>query len=157
MKFRQGLWACALMGATMSSMATARQDIRLDTQTFVERVTTDVNGRARRMLATPDRIARGDQLIFIVNWRNAGERPLSALSLSNPVPETVRIKADDPNMQVSVDGGLHWGRIDQLWMPTALGGTRRATTEDVTHIRWAMPGTVSPGQSGRISYRGVVR
>ncbi len=122
---------------------------------FVERVQTDLNGRTRRTLSSPARLVRGDQLVFVINWRNQGAHPLRDLSLS--VPGTVRIDPDDASMEVSVDGGAHWGRIGDLWLPTQLGGERRATAEDVTHVRWAMLGPVQPGTGGRISYRGTVR
>lgn len=131
------------------------QGVALDTQTFIERVQTDLNGRTRRILSSPARLVRGDQLVFVVNWRNQGARPLRDLALS--VPGTVRIQPDDSSMEVSVDGGARWGRIGDLRLATPLGGTRRATVEDVTHIRWAMSDPVQPGTGGRISYRGTVR
>lgn len=131
------------------------QGVALETQTFVERVQTDLNGRTRRILSSPARFVRGDQLVFVVNWRNQGARPLRDLALS--VPDTVRIQPDDSSMEVSVDGGARWGRIGDLWLTTPLGGTRRATEGDVTHIRWAMSDPVRPGTGGRISYRGTVR
>ena len=56
-----------------------------------------------------------------------------------------------------VDGGAHWGRMDQLWLPTPLGGTRRAVAADVTHIRWSLPQAVPPGHAGRLSYRATMR
>lgn len=131
------------------------QAVALDTQMFVERVQTDLNGRTRRILTSPARLVRGDQLVFVINWRNQGERPLRDLALS--VPGTVRIDPNASSMEVSVDGGTRWGRIGDLWLATPFGGTRRATAGDVTHIRWVMPGLVQPGTGGRISYRGTVR
>jgi hypothetical protein len=131
------------------------QAVALDTQMFVERVQTDLNGRTRRILSSPARLVRGDQLVFVINWRNQGAHPLRDLALS--VPGTVRIDPDDASMEVSVDGGARWGRIGDLWLPTPFGGARRATAEDVTHVRWAMPSLVQPGTGGRISYRGTVR
>ncbi len=153
-------WTLAAMAALCAwlappAMADAGRGVAFATQMFVERVETDLNGRTRRVLTNPARIVRGDRLIFIVNWRNRGERPMRDVALA--IPGSVRVALDDPAMQVSVDGGNRWGRIGDLWLPTALGGIRRATAEDVTHVRWAMPDAVPPGRSGRLSYRGVVR
>lgn len=151
-------WALvAILAAASPASGNAQAGIALDTQMFVERVTTDVNGRARRILMEADRAARGDSLVFVVNWRHDGGQPVSGIALTNIVPDRVRIDPADAAMLVSVDGGVRWGRLDQLWLPTPLGGTRRATAEDVTHVRWTMPGRIAPGQSGRISYRGTVR
>ncbi|MFZ2994953.1 hypothetical protein [Sphingobium sp.] len=131
--------------------------LRLDTQIFVERVTTDVNGRPRRLLASAGRAAPGDQLIVIVHWRNEGDRPLRALAVTRPLPRGVDIDPANPAIQVSVDNGARWGRMDQLWLPTPLGGVRRAVPADITHVRWTLPDTVEPGRAGRLSYRATMR
>lgn len=148
---------CGLLAASAPGGAFARQDIKVDTQLFVERVHTDINGRPRRVLASADRVAPGDQLILVVNWRNAGTQPLRGLAVTNPVPRGMQLATSDPAVLVSVDGGQRWGRLEELWLPTPLGGTRRAVPADITHIRWTMPDPISPGESGRLSYRATVR
>lgn len=150
--------AClALAASTAPAIANAPTGLALDTQTYVERVTTDINGRARRILAPADRIAPGDSLVFVVAWRNDSQRAVRGGALTNSVPDSIRIDPADRAMEVSIDGGQRWGRLDRLWLPTPLGGSRRATAEDVTHVRWPVPTTIAPGQSGRISYRAIVR
>lgn len=150
-------WMIALTGLAASQAAWAQPGVRLDTQMFVERVTTDVNGRSRRILASADRVAPGDQLIVIVHWRNDGSAPLRDQAVVRPLPRGAQIDPTDPTMQVSVDGGAHWGRMEQLWLPTPLGGTRRAVAADVTHVRWSLPEAVPPGHAGRLSYRATMR
>lgn len=152
---------CALAGVAAAPNATAQTGIRLEQQIFVERVTTDLNGRARHVLTNADRLSPGDQLIFVINWSNQGRQPIRGLAVTNAVRRGVE---PDPSsgpsnaaMQVSVDGGAHWGRLDQLWLPTPLGGTRRATAADITHLRWTLTEAVPPGQSGRLSYRATMR
>ena len=150
-------FACAIVAAMAPDGAMARQDIRLETQMFVERVHTDINGRPRRILASADRVAPGDQLILVVNWRNEGSQPVRGLAVTNPVPRGMRLAASDPDIEVSIDGGQRWGRIQDLWLPTPLGGTRRAVPADITHVRWTMGDDIFPGESGRLSYRATVR
>lgn len=154
-----GRWlrALPLALAAMSQLASAQPAISLDRQMFVERVQTDINGRARRVLASPDRLDSGDQLIFVLNWRNRGPRPVKGLALTNPVPRGATLTHADPMMQLSVDGGVRWGRLDDMWLPTPLGGTRRAVASDVTHVRLTVPQEISPGESGRFSYRATMR
>ena len=144
-------------GAALPHAAAARQDVRLDRQMFVERVQTDINGRARRILASPDRVAPGDRLVFVVNWRNEGRQPVDGIALTNAVPRGTSLALTDPTALVSVDGGQNWGRLDQLWLPTPLGGTRRAVATDITHVRLRVPTRIPPGESGRLSYRATVR
>lgn len=138
-------------------MAMARTDIRLERQIFVERVTTDLNGRTRRILTNPDRLSPGDRLIFVINWSNQGRHPIQSLAVTNAVRRGVDPDPSDAAMQVSVDGGAHWGRLDQLWLATPLGGTRRAVPADITHVRWTLPDAVPPGQGGRLTYRATMR
>lgn len=151
------LAGAACMAASMTGVAAAQPAMRLDTQMFVERVSTDINGRARRTLASADRVSPGDTLIVIVHWRNDGSQALRDFAVTRPVPRGIRPDISDPTMMVSVDGGSHWGRLDQIWLPTPLGGVRRAVAEDVTHIRWQLPDMVQPGRAGRLSYRAVMR
>jgi hypothetical protein len=150
-------WMVALAGLAAPQGASALPGVRLDTQMFVERIATDVNGRSRRILASADRVVPGDQLIVIVHWRNEGNAPLRDQAVIRPLPRGVQIDPSDPSMQVSVDGGAHWGRMDQLWLPTPLGGTRRAVAADITHVRWSLPEAVPPGRAGRLSYRATMR
>lgn len=144
-------------GTTPSALLAQHPDMRLDSRMFVERVQTDINGRARRIVASPDRRLPGDQIIFIVDWRNTGPRPVRGYSLVRAVPRGTMLDLSDPTMQVSADGGEHWGRIDQLWLPTPLGGSRRAIAADITHIRWLLANEIPPGESGRLSYRLIAR
>jgi uncharacterized repeat protein (TIGR01451 family) len=143
--------------AMAAPAAVAKPDLRTQTQMFVERVHTDINGRPRRILASASRAEPGDQLVFVVNWRNEGREPVQGIALTNPIPRGTLLTAPDPSMQVSVDGGQRWGRLEELWLPTPLGGTRRAVPEDITHVRWTMPTRLSPGETARLSYRATMR
>ena len=147
----------ALAGGLTASHASARADLRTQTQMFVERVHTDINGRPRRILASADRLASGDRLILVVNWRNEGVAPVRGVAVTRSIPRGARLIAPDRTAELSVDGGQTWGRLEELWLPTPLGGVRRALPTDVTHIRWTIPAQISPGATGRLSYRATVR
>ncbi len=143
--------------AMLPAPSLARTDLRMETQMFVERVHTDINGRARRTLASATRAAPGDQVLVVVNWRNEGRGAVEGIALTKAVPRGAFVTAPDPSMQVSVDGGQRWGRLEELWLPTGLGGVRRAVTADITHIRWTSPTRLSPGETARLSYRATMR
>lgn len=157
MKLATGSALGALAIIIGAQAAQAEPAVRVDTQMFVERVSTDVNGRTRRVLASADRVAPGDQLIVMVHWRNQGGQPLRDYALVRPLPKGVELDPSDPALQVSVDGGVRWGRMADLWLPTPLGGVRRAVPADITHMRWPLPDSVPPGQTGRLSYRATIR
>lgn len=157
MTLRGMSWLVMLAALIAPATAAAQQDIHLDTRMFVERVQVDINGRSRRIVATAQDALPGDQLIVVVDWRHEGNRPIRGMAVVRPIPHGTQLDLSHPLMQLSVDGGVHWGRLDQLWLPTPLGGTRRATPADVTHVRWLLPDAVLPGQTGRLSYRATVR
>ncbi len=137
--------------------ALAQAPVAINASVFVERVQTDINGRERRTLSEAGRLASGDRLLFLLRYRNGGASPMQGFAVTNAVPSAIRVDPSDPAMQVSVDGGHNWGRLDDLTLRTPLGGMRRATPDDVTHVRWTVKDAVAPGETGRISYRGVVR
>lgn len=150
-----GLWM--LTGMAAAQPALAQPGIRLEQQTFVERIITDLNGRSRRVLASPARIAPGDQLIFVIHWSNRSRHPVRGFAVINMVSRGIAPDLSSPDMLLSVDGGVRWGRLDQLWLPTALGGIRRAVPSDITHVRWSVPDAVPPGQAGRLTWRATMR
>ncbi|MGB3929206.1 MAG: hypothetical protein WBL20_09605, partial [Sphingobium sp.] len=152
---KQALVALAMMG--VSHAASAQPAVRLDTQMFVERVSTDLNGRPRRTLESAARAAPGEPVIVILHWRNEGAQPVRSFAASRTMLRGLTPDLTAPGVQVSIDGGRSWDRFDRLWLPTPLGGIRRAVAEDVTHVRWLLPDAAGPGQAGRLSYRSVAR
>lgn len=155
---KKALLALAALGAAgMARAETAPAAIRLDTQMFVEKVTTDINGRARRTLASAARPAPGDRVVMVLRWRNEGMHPIRSFAVSRATLRGAAPDLNAPDLEISVDGGAHWDRFDHMWLPTPLGGVRRAVAEDVTHIRWLLPDPAHPGETGRFSYRTTLR
>lgn len=151
-----------LSGAIVAPMLTplaahAGEAVSLNSAVFVEDVGTDAAGQQRRVLKAADRLGQGDRLVFVMKYRNDGSAPVRNFALTNPVPRGVRIDPAHGDMQVSVDGGRSWGRLTDMIVRTPLGGTRRATPDDVTHVRWTVDTPVAPGASGQIAWRGTVR
>ncbi|WP_070153567.1 hypothetical protein [Sphingobium phenoxybenzoativorans] len=154
---RWTILAASLVTLAHPAAALAQQPVTLSSNVFVEKVSNDLNGGERRVLAAPGQLGQGDRLVFVLRYRNDGPAPVSRFAVTNPVPQSVRIDTARQDMQVSVDGGRNWGRLDKLQLRTPFGGTRRATADDITHVRWTVNSPVSPGATGQIAYRGVVR
>ena len=100
------------------------------------------------MLQPADQLHRGDRVVTVVSWqRPAGN---GAFTVTNPLPRTLQFQGSaNDREEVSVDGGHHWGRLSDLRV-----GTRQATPEDVTHVRWHI---ATPAPTGRIAYSAIVR
>ena len=125
----------------------AQAPVALDSAVFVERLTAN----NVRSLEPASRLNRGDRVVTVLSWQRLG-RPSGSngFTLVNPLPRAIAYQASaHDSEEVSVDGGRSWGVIGSLRY-----GSRLATPEDVTHVRWRLP--ASEG-SGRIAYSGIVR
>ena len=122
---RTGLFL--LLAALMPGPALAANQVALDNHVFVERVSTDAEGKQRILLEEPKVVVPGDRLVFVLNYRNAGAQPADKFVVTNPMPSAVRFAdAGDTRPFVSVDGGKQWGLLADLSVPME-GGSRRAT------------------------------
>lgn len=147
-----------MLAAFAPVQAFAANQVSLDNAVFVERVSTDANGKKRVSLEEPKVVVPGDQLVFVLNYRNAGAQPADKFVITNPMPSAVRFAdAGDARPIVSVDGGKMWGTLDTLTVLQPDGTRRTAQPADVTHIRWAFQKPIPAGGAGKLMFRGVVK
>lgn len=137
-----GILSFSLCGAALAAPL-----IALDSAVYVERVKP---GKGR-LLQPANRLSRGDRVVYVVSWYRMGGD--GSFTVTNPLPRAVYYQGSaDGAEEVSVDGGRHWGRLDQLRV-----GERMATPEDVTHLRWHVPANQAARGSGEITYSAIVR
>ena len=147
-----------LLAALMPGQALAANQVALDNHVFVERVSTDAEGKQKILLEEPKIVVPGDRLVFVLNYRNAGAQPADKFVITNPMPSAVRFAdAGDTRPLVSVDGGKQWGLLADLSVPMTDGTRRAAQPADVTHIRWAFQKPIPVGGTGKLMFRGVVK
>ncbi|MFC0590848.1 hypothetical protein ACFFF7_15690 [Novosphingobium aquiterrae] len=144
---RLALVAGVAAAASLANVAEARSAIALDSAVFVERASQ----QRGRLLEPAARLSRGDRVVYVLNWtRQAGS---GGFVVTNPLPRTVYYQdSASEDAEVSVDGGRTWGNLDQLRI-----GSRTATPEDVTHVRWRVPASLAAQGSGQIAYSAIVR
>lgn len=147
-----------LLAAALPAPAFATNHVALDNHVFVERVSTDAEGKQRILLEEPKVVVPGDRLVFVLNYRNAGVQPADKFVITNPMPAAVRFAdAGDAPSLVSVDGGKQWGQLGELSIAMADGTRRAAQPADVTHVRWAFQKPIPAGAAGKLMFRGVVK
>lgn len=147
-----------LLATLAPAPAFAANQVALDNNVFVERVSTDASGKQRVLLEEPKVVVPGDRLVFVLNYRNAGGEPADKFVITNPMPSAVRFAgAADASPIVSVDGGKAWGALDTLSVVQPDGTRRPAQPADVTHIRWAFQKPIPAGGTGKLMFRGVVK
>lgn len=118
---------------------------------------TEADGKQRTELVDPQTIVPGDRLVFGTDYSNTGNEAVTNFTVTNPLPEAVRLAPDaEAGLSVSVDGGKTWGTLAALTLANADGTTRAATHADVTHVRWVLE-SIAPGARGRLTYPAIIR
>lgn len=137
----------ALAALNITASAQAAPAVALDSAVYVERS----DAASGRSLEPAVQLSRGDRVVYVMRWqRKAGD---GGFVVTNPLPRTVYYQGSaEGDEDVSVDGGRNWGKLDNLRI-----GNRRATPEDVTHVRWRVAPARAAAGSGRIAYSAIVR
>ncbi len=137
---------CALALAA-PVIASAAPLVALDSDVFIERFVPNKG----RLLQPASALKRGDRVVYIVSWTRMGGA--GSFTVTNPLPRQVSFQGSaDGREEVSVDGGRTWGKLESL-----RAGSRLATAEDVTHVRWKVPASEAARGTGQITYSAIVR
>jgi uncharacterized repeat protein (TIGR01451 family) len=147
-----------LLASLTSTAAMAASPVQLTSEIFVEKQQKRADGTMAITLVAPTMIVPGDQLVFVVRYKNTGAQPANGFSVTNPLPKAIAFSGtSDGNEMVSIDGGKSWGKLSQLSIKKADGNVRPALMTDVTHLKWNMNQTLTAGAEGKLIFRGVVR
>lgn len=140
----------ALAASTVATPALAGPTVSIDSAVYVEHQQF-AGGAAVRSLEPAQRLNHGDRVVTVVNWyRLAGA---GGFTVVNALPARLYYQGSArEEEEVSVDGGHSWGHLGSLRI-----GTRLATAEDVTHVRWHISEGQARTGAGRIAYSGFVR
>lgn len=148
----------ALLALVAPLSATAANQVSLESTVLVERNAEQADGTVTLTLEEPSRVIPGDNLVFVLRYRNDGAAPAEDFSVTNPMPEAVAFRdTNDAGAVFSVDGGESWGALTQLTVVGEDGVERPASGDDVTHIRWTLAEPIPAGGYGQLTFRGVVR
>ena len=139
--------------------------VNLSSEVKIERVDKDATGKETTTLRDPKDVivVPGDKVVFILNIVNSGLEPAAGFRATNPIPASVAFQTVDQDWaEVSVDGGVKWGKLSMLLVSTkaadtGIAITRAALPEDVTHVRWVFASAIAPASKSSVSYRGVVK
>lgn len=149
------LATAALFGG---AAAFAAAPLQLSSDIFVEREVVRADGTKTVVLEPPHLVTPGDNLVFVVKYRNVGTSTASNFVVTNPLPAAVAFNGTLDGLEiVSIDGGRSWGILGTLRIAKADGTFRQAQRSDVTHIKWNLNQPLTAGAEGKLIFRGIVK
>lgn len=144
--------AAVLASAASASALTA-------TQTVEKEITVQqADGTSVTKLVSSDNVTPGEKIVYTVAFTNDSTEAATDIVLAMPVPSDVRYlegtaDRDGAVVRFSADGGTSFVERDALVLPAVGGGTRAASSDDITHIQWRIPGPVPAGAQDKIAFK----
>lgn len=128
----------------------------------VEVVAAGKDGSKTVMRASPEKAVPGTEVIFTNTFENVSKKAASNIVINNPIPNDTTYKAGsafgrDTVIVFSADGGKTFDTADKLKTKGADGRQRNALPGEYTHIRWTYKGQLTPGKTGEVGFRAVIK
>lgn len=138
--------------------AQAAAKLELKTESFREVSRTGKDGAKVVMREPVTKAVPGQEIIYVITYRNPGTVPAADVRVDNAVPKGLVYRPGSAEgagtrIELSVDGGKHFGELGSARVVQPGGASRPARGEDVTNIRWLVLQPVEPGAEGSVSYR----
>jgi hypothetical protein len=130
----------------LASAAAAQGAIDINRSVYVERA----SGNARA-LEPASSLKPGDKVVLVMEWRAADAR--KGFTVQSAVPRDLAFqRAGSDSVEVSIDGGRSWGQLGAMRV-----GSRLASVEDVTNLRWRLPPAAAAQGRGMLTWSAIVR
>ncbi|MEL6212360.1 MAG: hypothetical protein AAFY22_13030 [Pseudomonadota bacterium] len=149
------LVSTTILTSAANAEIVARQSVE---QEVVDR---DAAGAVKIRRVDADKVAPGEEVIYSLRYSNDSPEPAAGVTMVMPVPDAVTFTEGsaggaDATITFSADGGKTYLARGRLTI-TENGAQRSATSDEITHIRWAISDPVAAGGTGEIFFRGVVK
>lgn len=136
--------------------------LELSTDAFREVEVLKKDGRKEVKREPLKKAVPGQEVIYVITYRNTGNKPAENVVINNPVPAELAFRKGSAQgagtrIEVSVDGGKNYGVLETLSVPGADGRQHPAEAKDVTHVRWTLLAPVRAGADGKVTFRAVLK
>lgn len=151
-----------LLVAGVLAASPVMAELQLRTEAFREIEVTTKAGKKEKQLQAISNAVPGQEVVYVITYRNSGATPAARVVVSNPLPAGLvyqpgSAQGAGTRPEVSVDGGKQFGPLPQLTVRNTNGTVRAARAEDVTHVRWTVLQDVGPAAQGSVTYRAVLK
>jgi uncharacterized repeat protein (TIGR01451 family) len=153
----------ALVGAAPSEEGSHSGSSPLVVKTIVEVMTRgELDGREQTKVVPAEELVPGDEVIYTLEIRNAGNTALRTPVIDYRIPEHVRYVSNSAvgagaEVSYSVDEGHRFDRAENLKITDATGAQRTASAADYTHIRWRLKHILKAQAVAMAHFRAVVK
>lgn len=150
-----GSLACLVTGGLAAQSA-----IEISRAVYVERQSPASGGGTMRAIEPAFTLRKGDRVVLLVEWDTQSPgfaQSARSYTVASAVPRHLAFQGSSHDgYQVSPDGGRNWGALGRMRIADR-DGSRLASPEDVTHLRWTIPASRLAAGRGRIAYSAIVR
>ena len=148
--------ATSLMTTISASALTAKQSVEKEVVVQMPDGTESLTRESAEMV-TP-----GERIVYTLTFVNDDAEPASDLVLTMPVPSEIKYMDDSATKDgakivYSADNGQTFASRGGLRIMGADGNSRSANAEDITHIRWTVAGPIAVGETGELSFKGILK
>lgn len=162
MKLIKSAFVLAAALPLFGGAAFAQDIVQVTTEVLQEVEVVAKSGKKEKKTVPATKIVPGTEVIYVITYKNAGDKPADKFVVNNAVPKELAYKGGSASgkgarFEVSVDGGQKYGALPSLRVAGADGKPRPAQAADVTHLRWTLAQAVAPGAQGSVSYRAVLK
>jgi uncharacterized repeat protein (TIGR01451 family) len=140
------------------AFAQAASPVRLTNAVYQEADVKGPDGKITKKLVPAARVVPGTEVVYEIAYSNNGTQNATGVTINNPVPKGLELvgEGDTPATSVSVDGGVTYGKLADLFVLDTNGEPRPARTADVTNLRWDLA-QLAPGSKGKVTFRARVK
>ena len=140
------------------ALAQAASPVKLTNAVYQELQVKAKDGKVTTKLVPAAKVVPGTEVVYEIGYSNNGTQSATGVTINNPVPKGLELvgEGDTPATSVSVDGGVTYGKLAELFVLGNDGEPRPARMADVTNLRWVIA-QLAPGASGKVSFRAKVK
>lgn len=136
--------------------------LELSTEAFRDVEVVRKDGKKEVKRESVKKVVPGQEVIYVITYRNTGKEPAAGVVINNPVPAEMAYQSGSAQglgsrVDVSVDGGKTFGALEALKVTGKDGKPRAAEAADVTGLRWTLLAPVKASAGGLVTYRARLR
>jgi len=148
--------------AALSVSAVNAQALKAKQTVEKETTVVSADGAVATVRETVEKIVPGERVVYSLDFNNDDTAPANDIVLTMPIPPEVKYiegTAEVPQTRVSfsADGGESFSTRQSVMIMDGDGNIRAAGADELTHIRWSVPGPVNVGEGGILSFSATVR